>query len=107
MAYAMPPSIPPASPHKPTPIDRYDARLEDVVAESDLVFPVRRLERDGLKAWARVIERDYEAFVTKDESSPYEPGPKRRWLEPTLKSCARVSPSELHPNERGSLPKKR
>jgi ATP dependent DNA ligase domain len=49
------------------------ARLEDVVAESDLVFPVRRLAPDGLKAWARVIERGYEGFVTKDESSPTSP----------------------------------
>jgi ATP-dependent DNA ligase len=28
------------------------ARLEDVVAESDPVFPVRRLAPYGLKAWA-------------------------------------------------------
>jgi hypothetical protein len=29
------------------------ARLEDVVANNDLVFPVRRLAADGLKAWPR------------------------------------------------------
>jgi ATP-dependent DNA ligase len=33
------------------------ARLEDVVAGSELVFPVRRLAPDGLEAWAQVIER--------------------------------------------------
>ena len=33
------------------------ARLEDVVAGSELVFPVRRLPSNGLEAWAQVIER--------------------------------------------------
>jgi hypothetical protein len=28
------------------------ARLEDVVAGSNLIFPVRRLAPDGLEAWA-------------------------------------------------------
>jgi len=33
------------------------ARLEDVVAGSDLVFPVRRLAPDGLEARRQVVER--------------------------------------------------
>jgi ATP-dependent DNA ligase len=33
------------------------ARLEDVFAGSELVFPVRRLAPDGLEAWQRVIKR--------------------------------------------------
>jgi hypothetical protein len=33
------------------------ARPEDVVAASNLVFPVRRLAPDGLEAWAQVVER--------------------------------------------------
>jgi ATP dependent DNA ligase domain len=44
------------------------ARLENVVAGSDLVFPVRRLAPDGLEAWKQVIERGYEGYVAKDES---------------------------------------
>ena len=48
------------------------ARLEDVVAGSELVFPVRRLAADGLEAWEQVIERGYEGFVAKDEASAYE-----------------------------------
>jgi hypothetical protein len=36
------------------------ARLEDLVANNDLVFPVRRLAADGLEAWAQVVEHDYE-----------------------------------------------
>jgi ATP-dependent DNA ligase len=57
------------------------ARLEDVVAGSELVFPVRRLAPDGLEAWAQVVERGYEGYVAKDEASAYEGGPTRRRLK--------------------------
>jgi hypothetical protein len=57
------------------------ARLEDVVAGSELVFPMRRLAPDGLEAWGQVIERGYEGYVAKDEASVYESGPTRRWLK--------------------------
>ena len=57
------------------------ARLEDVVAGNNLVFPVRRLALDGLEAWAQVVEQGYEGFVAKDETSPHEGGPTRRWLK--------------------------
>ena len=29
----------------------------------------------------QVIERHYEGYVAKDETSVYEPGPTRRWLK--------------------------
>jgi bifunctional non-homologous end joining protein LigD len=57
------------------------ARLEDVVADNDLVLPVRRLARNGFEAWSEVVARDYEGLVAKDESSLYEAGPTRRWLK--------------------------
>jgi ATP-dependent DNA ligase len=57
------------------------ARLEAAVANSDLVFPVRRLAPDGLEAWKQVIERGYEGHVAKDERSQYEGEPTRRWLK--------------------------
>src|SRR5262249_15044239 len=57
------------------------AGLEQAVADNDLVLPVRRLGPDGLRAWARVVERGYEGYVAKDEASLYEPGPTRRWLK--------------------------
>ena len=57
------------------------ARLEDVVAGSELVFPVRRLARDGLAAWQQVVERGYEGYVAKAETSTYEGGATRRWLK--------------------------
>src|SRR5262245_17115543 len=57
------------------------ARLEDVVAGSELVFPVRRLASDGLEAWKHVVERGYEGYVAKDEGSTYAAGLTRRWLK--------------------------
>src|SRR5262249_13104025 len=57
------------------------ARLEDVGANNDLVFPVRRLAPDGLEAWRQVVERGYEGYVAKDEASAYEGGATTRWLK--------------------------
>ena len=57
------------------------ARLENIVAGSDLVLPVRRLARNGFEAWAEVIAHDYQGLVAKDEASLYEAGPTRRWLK--------------------------
>jgi ATP-dependent DNA ligase len=58
-----------------------DFRREDVVGGSELVFPVRRLARDGLEAWKQVVEREYEGYVAKDEASAYAGGATRRWLK--------------------------
>ena len=63
------------------PLRERRARLEDVVADADLVLPVRRLARNGLEAWSEVIARDFEGYVAKDESSLYEAGPTQRWLK--------------------------
>ena len=54
------------------------ARLEDVVAGSELVFPVRRLAPDGLEAWPQVTVRGFAGYVAKDEASAYEGGATRR-----------------------------
>ena len=45
--------------------------LEDVVSGAELVFPARRLEDDGLAAWATVQARGYEGLIAKDERAPY------------------------------------
>jgi hypothetical protein len=55
--------------------------LKDVVTNSALVFPVRRLAADGFQAWAQVLGHDYEGMVAKDETSAYEGGATRRWLK--------------------------
>lgn len=57
------------------------ARLEDVVAGSELVFPARRLAPNGFQAWKQVIERGYDGYVAKDEASVYEGGTTRRWVK--------------------------
>jgi bifunctional non-homologous end joining protein LigD len=63
------------------PLHERRARLEDAVAGSDFVLPVRRLARNGFEAWAEVVAHDYEGLVAKDEASLYEAGPTRRWLK--------------------------
>jgi ATP dependent DNA ligase-like protein len=58
------------------------ARLEDVVAGSELVFRVRRLAPDGLEAWKQGGRaRGYEGYLAKDERSVYEGGATRRWVK--------------------------
>ena len=57
------------------------ARLEEVVAGAERIFPVRRLTSNGLVAWAEVLQGGFEGYVAKDEASPYESGPMRRWLK--------------------------
>ena len=70
------------------PLRERRARLEDVVADADLVLPVRRLARNGFEAWSEVIARDCEGLVAKDETSLYEGGPTLRWVKVKQKGWA-------------------
>ena len=63
------------------PLRERRERPEELVAGGERIFPVRRLAPNGLEAWAQVLERGYEGYVGKDESSPYEAGRTRRWLK--------------------------
>jgi bifunctional non-homologous end joining protein LigD len=63
------------------PLRERRARLEDLLAGANVVYPVRRLAPDGLKAWAQVVERGYEGLVAKDEASAYVGGPTKVWLK--------------------------
>jgi len=56
-------------------------RLERELNGAELVYPVRRLGDDGLKAWAHVLERRFEGLVAKDAESPYLGGRTRLWLK--------------------------
>jgi hypothetical protein len=49
------------------------ARLDNVVAGSEFVSPVRRPAKNGFEVWAEVIAHDYEGLVAKEESSLFEP----------------------------------
>ena len=42
-----------------------------------MTSPVRRLEANGLEAWAQV-KRGFEGYVAKDEASGYQGGPTAR-----------------------------
>ena len=57
------------------------ARLEEVVAGAERIFPVRRLTSNGLVAWAEVLQGGFEGYVAKDEASPYVGGVTRSWLK--------------------------
>ena len=55
--------------------------LEAEIASEHFVLPARRLETDGLAAWAEVLARGYEGLVAKDPASPYDGGRTLKWLK--------------------------
>jgi bifunctional non-homologous end joining protein LigD len=55
--------------------------LERLVSSPGMVFPARRLARNGLKAWQEALERGYEGIVAKDSESRYIPGRTLYWLK--------------------------
>src|SRR5262249_54857797 len=63
------------------PLSDRRAHLENIVAGSEFVLPVRRLAKNGFEAWADVIAHDYEGLFAKEDASRYEAGPMRRWLK--------------------------
>jgi ATP-dependent DNA ligase len=58
------------------PVRNRRAWLEDVVAGSEQVFPVRRLAPDG-----QVVERGYEATSPRIRRARNAGGPTRSWLK--------------------------
>jgi bifunctional non-homologous end joining protein LigD len=55
--------------------------LDQLVSSHGMVFPARRLARNGLKAWEEALERGYEGIVAKDPESRYVPGRTLKWLK--------------------------
>src|SRR5260370_4536407 len=55
--------------------------LERLLRCNGMVFAVRRLAMDGLKAWQEAVARGFEGLVAKDPESPYVGGRTLRWLE--------------------------
>ena len=55
--------------------------LEKLVAESQLIIPVRRLPSNGLEAWDEVLRCNYEGMVAKDPDSACTPGRTLSWLK--------------------------
>ena len=63
------------------PLERRRRLREDVIADADMVLPVRRPEPHGAKAWATVECRGLEGFVAKDPASTYRSGSTRSWVK--------------------------
>jgi ATP-dependent DNA ligase len=62
-------------------LERRRQLLEEAIAGSDLVLPVRRLELSGARAWETVQRRRLKGFVAKDPRSAYRSGPTRSWVK--------------------------
>jgi len=60
---------------------RVRRRLERLLRSNGMVFAVRRLAMDGLKAWQEAVARGFEGLVAKDPESPYVGGRTLRWLK--------------------------
>src|SRR5262249_49363723 len=67
----------------PKPLRDRRQVLEEQIADQRLVLPVRRLDHDGLEAWAEVERRGLEGYVAKEENAPYRP--TTRWLKAKLR----------------------
>jgi bifunctional non-homologous end joining protein LigD len=63
------------------PLRERRARLEEIVAGAERIFPVRRLTSNGLVAWGEVLQDGFEGYVAKDDASPYVGGVTRSWLK--------------------------
>ena len=55
--------------------------LDRLVSNHGMVFPARRLDRNGLMAWREALQRGYEGIVAKDPASRYVPGRTLSWLK--------------------------
>jgi bifunctional non-homologous end joining protein LigD len=63
------------------PLNKRRRILEDGIAGSDLVLPVRRMDSNGARAWKVVERRGLEGFVAKDPASTYRQGATRSWIK--------------------------
>ncbi len=55
--------------------------LVKLVGGHGMIFPVRRLSQNGLKAWEEAVARGFEGMVAKDPESRYVPGRTLKWLK--------------------------
>jgi DNA ligase D-like protein (predicted ligase) len=55
--------------------------LEEAIEGTDHLIPSRRLNADGMKAYAQAKKRGYEGLVAKDASAPYIEGRSTKWLK--------------------------
>ncbi|MDQ5857820.1 MAG: non-homologous end-joining DNA ligase [Acidobacteriota bacterium] len=65
--------------NEPLPVRRVE--LEAAIGDVERLFPSRRLDADGLKAYRTAKRRGYEGLVAKDASAPYVEGRSAKWLK--------------------------
>jgi bifunctional non-homologous end joining protein LigD len=65
--------------NEPLPVRR--AELEAAVGDVERLFPSRRLDTNGVKAYEMARRRGYEGVVAKDTSAPYIEGRSTKWLK--------------------------
>jgi bifunctional non-homologous end joining protein LigD len=63
---------------------RRDA-LEEAIGDTDHLFPSRRLESNGFKAYETAKRKGWEGVVGKDSSAPYVEGRSTKWLKVKIK----------------------
>ena len=69
--------------NEPLPVRR-DALVE-AIGDTDHLFPSRRLESDGRKAYRTAKRKGWEGVVGKDSSAPYVEGRSTKWLKVKIK----------------------
>jgi bifunctional non-homologous end joining protein LigD len=69
--------------NEPLPVRR--EALEGAIGETDHLFPSRRLESNGLKAYETAKRKGWEGVVGKDSSAPYIEGRSTKWLKVKIK----------------------
>jgi bifunctional non-homologous end joining protein LigD len=63
------------------PLSQRRRLMEGAIRGSQLLFPSRRMNPNGLTAFQEAKARGYEGIVAKDLSSPYVEGRSRNWLK--------------------------
>jgi len=62
------------------PLKERRRALERLIGGRSMIFPVRRLSRDGFKAWEEAVKFGYEGIVTKDPESECVAGRTLGWI---------------------------
>jgi bifunctional non-homologous end joining protein LigD len=65
--------------NEPLPVRR--AAVEAAIGDRERLFPSRRLDANGEKAYRQATKRGYEGLVAKDSSAPYVEGRSIEWLK--------------------------
>jgi bifunctional non-homologous end joining protein LigD len=80
------------------PLKRRRRLLQRFIGGHGMIFAVRRLSRNGLKAWEEAVARGFEGLVAKKPESRYVPGRTLAWL--------RIKQPHYREGERGWEPKR-